>query len=215
MISGHPLLRCPFLISKSYIYFNASYACNGIKKKAKLKYFPRQIDLKNLTYPYGSSINGSESKYDCCDLSYNAQCSSMWIKLHDHFWLFHQWLKKLTVFERLFLQLGTRFSDKINSCCSKVAVIERFDKNQSMDCPLWQRKVTGQEVAVSGGSTVLVLTTNCSHCFPIVIELTVAKSMKSNMCGGEKTKLWSIHNPGGNGCLLSPVMEHPRRPRGR
>ena len=57
--------------------------------------------------------------------------------------------------------------------------------------------MTGQEVAVSGGSTVLVLTTNCSHCFPIVIELTVAKSMKSNMCGGEKTKLWSIHNPGG------------------
>ena len=143
MISGHPLLRCPFLISKSYIYFNASYACNGIKKKAELKYFVRQIDLKNLTYPYGSSINGSESNYDCCDLSHNAQCSSMWIKLHDHFWLFHQWLKKLTVFERLFLQLGTRFSGKINCCCSKVAVIERFDKNQSMDCPLWQRKVTG------------------------------------------------------------------------
>ena len=128
MISGLPLLRCPFLTSKPYIYFNASYACNGIKKKAKLKYFLRQIDLKNLTYPYGSSINGSQSKYDCCDLSYNAQCSSMWIKLHDHFWLFHRWIKKLTVFERLFLQLGTRFSGKINFYCSKVAVIERFDK---------------------------------------------------------------------------------------
>ena len=140
MISGHPLLRCLFLISKSYIYFNASYACNGIKKKAKLKYFLRQIDLKNLTYPYGSSINGSLTKYDCCDLSYNAQCSSMWIKLHDNFWLFHQWLKKLTVVERLFLQLGTRFNGKINCCCCEVAVTERFDKNKTMDCPLWQKK---------------------------------------------------------------------------
>ena len=63
-----------------------------------------------------------------------------------------------------------------------------------------------QEVAVSGGSTVLVLTTNCSHCFPIVIELTVAKPIKSNMYG-ENTKWWSINNPEGNGCLLSPVME--------
>ena len=63
-----------------------------------------------------------------------------------------------------------------------------------------------QEVAVSGGSTVLVLTTNWSHCFPIVIELTVAKPIKSNMCG-ENTKWWSINNPEGNGCLLSPVME--------
>jgi len=61
-------------------------------------------------------------------------------------------------------------------------------------------------VAVSGGSTVFVLTTNCSHCFPIVIELTEAKSIKSNMCG-EKTKWWSIHNPEGNGCLLFPVMD--------
>ena len=69
-----------------------------------------------------------------------------------------------------------------------------------------------QEVAVSGGSTVLVLTTNRSHCFPIVIELTLAKSMKSNMYG-EKTKLWSIHSPEGNGCLLSPVKEYPRRER--
>ena len=52
----------------------------------------------------------------------------MWIKLHDHFWLFHQWLKKRPVFETLFLQLGTRFSGKINCCCSEVAVTERFEQ---------------------------------------------------------------------------------------
>ena len=32
------------------------------------------------------------------------------IKFHDHSWLFHHLLKKLSVDERLFRQLGTRFS---------------------------------------------------------------------------------------------------------
>ena len=209
MISGHPLLRCPFLTSKPYIYFNASYACNGIKKKAKLKYFLRQIDLKNLTYPYGGSINGSQSKYDCCDLSYNAQCSSTWIKLHDHFCLFHQWLKKLAVVERLFLQLGTRFSGKINCCCtcSKVAVIERFDKNQSMDCPLWQRKVTGvKRWPLVEVQLYLFWQQITAIVFPLLLSWLWLNPWNQT-CVEKRQKLWSIHNPEGSSCLLSPVME--------
>ena len=38
---------------------------------------------------------------------------AIWIKLEEHFWLFHQSLIKLTIFERLFWQFqGTRFIKK-------------------------------------------------------------------------------------------------------
>ena len=51
------------------------------------------------------------------------------------------------------------------------------------------------------------MTTNNSHCFPVVYELAVAKSIKSNLCR-EKTKWWSLHNPEGKWLSpVSPVME--------
>ena len=46
------------------------------------------------------------------------------IKFHDHSWLFHRLLKKLTFVKRLFWQLGTCFSG--HCCCREVTVTERF-----------------------------------------------------------------------------------------
>ena len=51
-----------------------------------------------------SSMNGTQSKYDC-----TPQSSAIQIKFHDLSWLFHQTLmKKLVGFRRFFWQLLTR-----------------------------------------------------------------------------------------------------------
>ena len=54
----------------------------------------------------------------------------------NHFRLFHQSLKKLPVVERLFWQLGTRYSGR----CGEVASVG-LNKSQCMDCPPGQKKV--------------------------------------------------------------------------
>ena len=48
---------------------------------------------------------------------------AIWIKFHDHSLRFHQLLKKPAVVERLFWELGTRFSGLCR--CREVAVVER------------------------------------------------------------------------------------------
>ena len=70
------------------------------------------------------------------------------IKFHDHSWLFHQLLKRLTFVKRLFWQLGTCFSG--HCCCREVTVTERF-KQEAM----YGLSAGSKKVAVSRGSTVL------------------------------------------------------------
>lgn len=40
------------------------------------------------------------------------------------------------------MKLGIRSRDKINRCCREVVVVEKFDKNQSMDFRRDGKKVT-------------------------------------------------------------------------
>ena len=54
---------------------------------------------------------------------------AIWIKFHDHSWLFHQSLKKLAFVERLFWQFGTHFCGRCR--CRKVST----RSSQCMDCP--------------------------------------------------------------------------------
>ena len=70
------------------------------------------------------------------------------IKFHDHSWLFHQLLKKLTFVKRLFWQLGTCFSG--HCCCREVTITERF-KQEAM----YGLSAGSKKVAISRGSTVL------------------------------------------------------------
>ena len=65
----------------------------------------QNVNLTNQTnswtsLAYCSSINGTQSKHDCCS-NINHHCA-LQIKCHDHSWLFPKWLKILPIFERLF-----------------------------------------------------------------------------------------------------------------
>ena len=65
----------------------------------------QNVNLTNQTnswtsLAYCSSINGTQSKHDCCN-NINHQ-RALQIKFHGHSWLFQKWLKKLAIFERLF-----------------------------------------------------------------------------------------------------------------
>ena len=62
-----------------------------------------------LLQPHTCHVNGTQSKYGYRDKSSNQGSR---IKFHDHSCLFHQSLKKLAVVQRLFQQLGTRFTGR-------------------------------------------------------------------------------------------------------
>ena len=92
------------------------------------------------------TINGTQSKYDCHINDQNA----MWIKFHDHSWLFHQLRKKTGSC------MGTCFSGRC--LCWELAVTERF-KQEAIYGLSTGTKISGYCIVGSwslvGGSTVL------------------------------------------------------------